>query len=98
MAKLTINRPDHSSGIYWANKANETYFIRDAATDIGFTAVPGYGISISFLLPGKKTIAYGQLDLKPAQLEAFIAMAKRALENFQPDTVLATDGEGENEG
>ena len=84
MPKLSIGRPDNDHGLFWPTKPNEKYYINDTKTDLGITVTPGYGITINFLLPGKKTFSYGQLNLYPEQAEVLVEMLNEALKQFEP--------------
>ena len=88
MAKLTIGKPDNMAGMYWPTKPSEKFYISDAKVDLGIVVTPGWGVSIRFLLPDKKTLNYGQLDLTAQQAEGLVGLIKTALDQFQPDMVL----------
>jgi hypothetical protein len=94
MPKLTINRP--GDGIFWPQKGNEKAYLPDVKCDLGLRLYQGYGISLAFLLPGKQTTQYGQLDLKPEQAEQLADELSKMLEQFKPEVVIR--GKEENNG
>ena len=94
MPKLTVFRPDHGqvNGVYWPKSTAEAY-LNDAKVDLGLTAYIPYAITLTFMIPDKKTTAYGQLVLKPEQAESLYEELGNILKTFAPGVIIKDNEE-----